>query len=80
MDLTKEEQKVFDRHYTKCEFNDECGSCDNPTNGSYATGYDTYTGEVDDYVCGSCAVKSIPNIVEMEKKEYAAIEEIWNSI
>lgn len=68
--MTPEEEKCFDRHYTRCDFDDECCVCDNPQYGSYAIGYNEYTGEVDDYICGKCALKGISVLVKYEKQKY----------
>ncbi len=77
-DLTKEEKMHFDYHFTRCEFDDECSFCDNPTNGSYALGYDNYNGEVDDYICGTCAIKSLPERMKADKEEYEQMEAYMN--
>ncbi len=69
-ELTGLEKQVFEAEYTLCEFDDECSCCDNPTQGSYAIGYDNYTGEVDDYICGKCAIKGLSKLVEFRQKEH----------
>lgn len=74
--LTEEELKIFDMHYTECDFDDECDVCDTPKNGSFATGYDSCTGEVDGYVCGKCAIKSLQPIIEKYKHEYEELIKI----
>lgn len=78
--LTEEELKCFNRHYTRCEFDDECGVCGNPEHGSYATGYDNYTGEVDDYICGKCAVAGIKARLEADKKEYEDLDKYMKEL
>lgn len=73
-DLSKEDKIYFNAHYTRCEFDDECSVCNNPTSGSYATGYCEYDGEVDDYICGKCAMESLPDLIKHQKEEYEALD------
>lgn len=78
--LTEEELKCFNRHYEPCEFDDECDVCGNPEHGSYAIGYDSYTQEVDSYICGKCAVAGIAARLEFDKNEYEGLDEYMKKL
>ena len=66
--LTPQQKALFKGHFVRCEFDDECDSCENPTHGSYAVGYDNYTCEVDEYLCGECAINYIPKLEDHHKR------------
>ena len=68
--LTEQERKFFNHYYTKCEYDDECSNCDNPTDGNWATGYDPQTGEIDDVFCGRCAKEATPKQLENFERMY----------
>lgn len=72
--LTPEELKCFNRHFERCEFDDECDVCGKPEHGSYAIGYDSYTQEVDSYICGKCAVAGIADRLKADKQEYEDLD------
>jgi hypothetical protein len=63
-------QKEIEKYFVRCEFDDSCDKCNNPTGGSYAAGYsnDENGCEVDYYICGKCATLAIPKIKEEEEK------------
>jgi hypothetical protein len=63
-------QKEIEEYFVKCEFDDACDICKTPIGGSYAAGYsnDENGCEVDYYICGKCATKAIPKIIEDNKK------------
>jgi hypothetical protein len=73
--MTEQEHKYFNSIYHRCEFNDECESCDTPEKGSYAVGYmnDESGEEVDYYICGKCATSTITEKLESFNK---AMEEL----
>ena len=59
-------QKRIEEHFDKCDFDDECDFCDNPSNGTYAKLYHEPEGvtEAEYYICGKCASENIPKIEE----------------
>jgi len=59
--------------FVECEFDDECGYCDDPTGVSWAVGYtnDECGIEVDSYVCSKCA----PALIEKQKEENRKFDE-----
>lgn len=67
--LTPEQEKIFGWYYVKCDFDDDCDVCENPKGGTYAVGYDEYTGEVDSYICKKCIMQKIDGLVEYHRKE-----------
>ena len=73
--LSVDESKLFDQHYVLCEFDDECDVCDVPQDGSYAVGLDYY-GEVDHYICGKCAIKQMPKLMEDHRRELEILD-MW---
>lgn len=68
----------IEKYFDKCEFDDACDVCDNPEHGSYAIGYsnDECGMEVDGYICGKCASKAIPKMIEQEKELNEHIEKL----
>ena len=69
-------QKRIEEHFDKCDFDDECDFCDNPSNGTYAKLYHEPEGvtETEYYICGKCASEAIPVLEEEEKKNLAELD------
>ena len=69
-------QKRIEEHFDKCDFDDDCDFCDNPSNGTYAKLYHEPEGvtEAEYYICGKCASEAIPVIEEEEKKYLAELD------
>ncbi len=67
---------IIEKYFDKCEFDDECDVCSEPQHGTFAVGYtnDECGEEVDSYICGKCASKTIPLIIQQEKELEAHIE------
>lgn len=70
--------KEIEQYYTKCEFDDECNLCDNPENGSYASGYvnDENGCEVDYYICGKCANKEMPKLIKEREEDALSYKDL----
>jgi hypothetical protein len=52
----------IEKHYLRCEFDDECDFCDSPEGGSYVSmspAGDGIDAEADFYICGKCAPAKI---------------------
>jgi hypothetical protein len=61
----------IEKHYERCEFDDECDFCETPEGESYVSmspGCDGVDAEANYYICGKCA----PAKIEKDLKDAAA--------
>lgn len=71
-------QQEIEKHFEKCEFDDECDFCDNPEHGSYAKidYIPEDVAETDFYICGKCASVKLENYEEQENKYWEQMEKM----
>lgn len=52
-----DEKELLETYFTECEFNDECDECGNPNQEQSWAVMTGFEGEVDCYLCQSCAIQ-----------------------
>ena len=74
--MTEDETRnKLEMYFSECEFNDECDECGNPDQEQSWAKMTGWEGEVDFYLCQSCAIEWI-NKFEEENEETTPHHEI----